>query len=150
MCVSADIRLLQEDVPMNPALIDTDILSMFLRGAPKVVGAFDRYLTEFGRINISIVTYYEILSGLKHRDARRQLDDFLQFSEENNILPLTENSCSISADIYAAGRRSGHPLDDIDILIAGIALANGLVLTTHNRRHFERISGLTIEDWNAD
>jgi tRNA(fMet)-specific endonuclease VapC len=42
---------------------------------------------------------------------------------------------------------SGEPLDDIDLLIAGTAIANGLVLVTHNRQHFDRISGLTVEDW---
>jgi len=135
---------------MNPALIDTDILSMFLRGTPKVVETFDQYVTEFERVNISIVSYYEILSGLKHRDAQRQLDGFLQLTRENNVLPLSERSCSISSDIYAAGRKTGYPLDDIDVLIAGIALANGLVLVTHNRRHFERVPKLVIEDWSGD
>ena len=39
-------------------------------------------------------------------------------------------------------------VDDIDLLIAGIALEHGLVMVTRNGRHFERIEGLTVEDWS--
>ena len=81
------------------------------------------------------LSFYEILSGLKHRDAYRQLETFYEFAESNSILPLTETSVSISSDIYAALRKSGNPLDDTDILIAGIALANDFILVTHNIDH---------------
>ena len=50
---------------MKPVLIDTDILSMFLRKHRKVVAKFEKYLREYDSINISIITYYEIVSGLK-------------------------------------------------------------------------------------
>lgn len=133
---------------MTPALVDTDILSFFLRGDPRVVAAFEEYVAEHQRINISIVTYYEVLSGLRHRDARRQASDFLALANENNVLMLTQRSCSAAADIYAQLRREGVPIDDIDILIAGIAVANGLVMATHNTDDFGRIPGLRVEDWS--
>ena len=66
------------------------------------------------------------------------------------ILPATENAMEIAADIYADLRKAGQLIDDIDIIIAGIAISNNLVLVTHNRSHFERIDGLKIEDWLAD
>jgi tRNA(fMet)-specific endonuclease VapC len=53
-----------------------------------------------------------------------------------------------SAEIYAELRKEGKPLDDIDLLIAGIAIANRLVLVTHNKGHFERIRRLEVEDWS--
>nr|VFJ75789.1 MAG: tRNA(fMet)-specific endonuclease VapC [Candidatus Kentron sp. FW] len=55
---------------------------------------------------------------------------------------------TISARIYAELRKAGKPLEDIDLLIAGVAVANNLVLITHNQSHFERIPGLEIEDWS--
>ena len=33
------------------------------------------------------------------------------------------------------------------VLIAGHALAAGLVLVTNNTREFSRVNGLVIEDW---
>jgi tRNA(fMet)-specific endonuclease VapC len=133
---------------VKPALIDTDILSLFFRGNPAVVAQFQAYLLEHERIQISIVTYYEILSGLKHRDARQQLTRFVAFAAQNTILPLTLESTQQSAELYATLRQQGTPVDDIDLLIADVAIANKLVLITHNQRHFSRIEALALEDWS--
>lgn len=133
---------------MKPVLVDTDILSLFFRGQPQVEARFATYTAVYPQINLSIITYYEILSGLKHRDAHRQMSVFLEFVTQNTIVPLTEHSVALSADMYAATRAKGTPVDDIDLLIAGIALVNSLVLVTHNRKHFEKIDGLEIEDWS--
>lgn len=133
---------------MNPALIDTNILSLFFRKNPNVIARFNAYLKKYDKLNISIITYYEIISGLKHRDAQKQLKSFLEFAEYNTVLPLTERSATISADIYANLRSKGMPIDDIDILIAGIAIANNLVVVTNNRKDFEKIQNLDIEDWS--
>ncbi|MBD2207577.1 type II toxin-antitoxin system VapC family toxin [Calothrix sp. FACHB-1219] len=133
---------------MKAALVDTNILSLFFRNQPLVVEKFNAYIQEYSKINISIITYYEIVSGLKHRDAQKQLKSFLEFASYNIILPLTTDSTTISGDIYASLRKKGTPVDDIDILIAGIAITNDLVLVTNNRRDFEKIEGLEIEDWS--
>lgn len=56
-------------------------------------------------------------------------------------------------DAQAAGRvrahlsRLGQAIGPFDVLIAGQALARGLVLVTHNKREFQRVPGLTLEDW---
>ena len=134
---------------MKPALIDTDILSLFFRGQPQVVAHFAAYTREYSKINFSIITYYEILSGLKHRDAQKQLAAFLNFFADNNLVLLTEQSVTLSAEIYATTRTKGTPIDDIDVLIAGVALAHEWTLVTHNQRHFGKIAGLTIEDWSV-
>jgi tRNA(fMet)-specific endonuclease VapC len=121
---------------------------MFFRNHPNVTAHFSSYLSQHKKINISMITYYEIISGLKHRDACKKTVSFLDFASKNRVLPLTEASVTISANIYAELRKDGKPLDDIDLLIAGVAVANNLVLVTHNRNHFERIRKLEIEDWS--
>lgn len=121
---------------------------MFLRGQPQVVARFQEYLAQHSRINFSIITYYEIVSGLKHRDAQKQLSSFLDFATHNTIVPLTRDSVDIAAEIYADLRSKGMPLDDIDILIGGTAITNNMTLVTHNRKHFDRIDGLEVVDWS--
>jgi len=133
---------------MKPALIDTNILSFFFRNHSLVVECFQTYLKEHDKINISIITYYEIVSGLKHRDAQKQLTSFQEFVSYNTVLPLTTSSAIISADIYANLRNKGTPIDDIDILIAGIAIANDLIIVTNNIRDFGKIENLEIQDWS--
>lgn len=39
-------------------------------------------------------------------------------------------------------------MDDIDIMIAGVAISNNLILVTNNLKHFQKIAGLEIEDWS--
>lgn len=38
-------------------------------------------------------------------------------------------------------------INDIDLLIAGIAIENEMTLVTNNENHFGRILGLQIENW---
>lgn len=76
---------------MKAALIDTNILSLFFRGHAQVMSRFEAYLGDHETIYFSIITYYEIISGLKHRDAKKKLDIFLDFTTHNTILPLTQD-----------------------------------------------------------
>lgn len=133
---------------MKEALIDTDILSFYFKGNKKIGKRVDKYLARFGYLNISIITYYEILSGLKYKDAKKQLGKFRLFVKENKVLPLSENSIEISSDLYSDLRRDGNPNDDIDLLIAGIALENKLIMVTNNKSHFDKIEGLTVNNWS--
>jgi len=133
---------------MKAALVDTDILSMFLKGNKQVKESFKTYLNSYNHINFSIITYYEILSGLKHKDAHKQISSFVEFAAINNILPLTIQSSENSAIIYADLRKKGTPVDDIDLLIAGIAIENNMMVITNNTSHFSRIEGLEVDNWS--
>jgi tRNA(fMet)-specific endonuclease VapC len=132
---------------MKLALIDTDILSQFLRGNPTVFQKFDTYINQFGQINISIITYYEILNGLLYKDAKKQRNSFLEFIELNNVIPLSVSSAKIASEIYAKLRKTGKEIGHTDTLIAGIAIANNMQLITNNTSHFSRIKNLKIDNW---
>lgn len=42
----------------------------------------------------------------------------------------------------------GARIEDMDLLLASIAIDNSLTLVTHNRRHLDRIPGLKLEVWD--
>ena len=130
---------------MTEVLVDTDILSFYFKGDSLVVRRFTEYLKEFDQISISIITYYEILGGLSFKYAEKQIRDFEVFVNNNNIIHLTEESAKISAGIYSDLRQRGITIGNTDILIAGIAIENGLSLVTNNEKHFEPIKGLILE-----
>lgn len=133
---------------MKPALVDTDILSEFLRGNSTVVGNVEKYLQTYEAINFSIITYYEILNGLLYKDARKQLKTFTDFADLNKVLPLTLSATRLAAEIYADLRKKGQPIGHTDSLIAGIALAHDLQLVTNNTEHFRRIKRLELVNWS--
>jgi tRNA(fMet)-specific endonuclease VapC len=129
------------------ALLDTDILSMFFRGHSSVVSRMEEYTKDHDKVYLSIITYYKILSGLRHIEATRQIEQFLEFCLFNEVVPITLESASIASTHYAYLRKLGTPLDDMDLLIAGIAIVNNMTLVTHNMKHFSRIPGLKLQDW---
>ncbi len=132
---------------MKPSLLDTDILSEFLRGNKQVISKVDEHLKEYGFISLSIITYYEILNGLLYKDAKKQLSRFEDFVGLNKVTPLTMRTVKISASIQADLRKKGTEIGHTDTLIAGIAIANGMQLITNNTEHFSRIKGLDISNW---
>ncbi|SEJ50440.1 tRNA(fMet)-specific endonuclease VapC [Cyclobacterium xiamenense] len=125
-----------------------NIVSYFLKGNDNVNLMFQQYLRQFENIHISIITYYEIVSGLTFKDAKKQLLIFEHFCSTTTLLYLTKDSIRRSAAIYSKQRAKGETIDDIDILIAGIAISNNLCLVTNNVRHFGKIEGLVVENWN--
>jgi tRNA(fMet)-specific endonuclease VapC len=133
---------------IKPTLIDTDIVSYFLKGNDKVFVKFQEYLKHYDTINISIITYYEVISGLTFRGSFKQLNDFESFCSSATIIDITKESVKKSSEIYSIQRQKGEAIDDIDILIAGIAISNDMILVTNNIKHFGKIEGLIIENWN--
>jgi tRNA(fMet)-specific endonuclease VapC len=133
---------------MKPAIIDTDTLSYFFRNNPEVVEKLDKYLKEYGFVSISVVTYYEVLNGLYFKDAKSQLKKFEEFVALSEVLPLTENIAKRCAQIYAELRKQGKTMGHNDMLIAGTAIENNMMLVTNNTKHFKDIPGLEIDNWS--
>jgi tRNA(fMet)-specific endonuclease VapC len=63
------------------------------------------------------------------------------------ILPYDERAARRFGRVKADLERAGMRLSDLDLQIASIALQHDVPLVTHNRRHFERLPDLVIEDW---
>ena len=60
------------------------------------------------------------------------------------VIQLDETICRIFAGERSRLRASGALIGDLDILIGSTALRHDLTLLTNNRRHFERLQGLSI------
>jgi tRNA(fMet)-specific endonuclease VapC len=134
---------------MKRSLLDTDMLSFYLKGNPRVKEKCTQYLNQFGRLDYSTITYYEIRRGLLHAGASIRAQSFERLADASQIWPLDRTASMRAAEICADLWGKGTPLEDADILIAAIALSNDLVLVTNNQRHFERIPGLSSENWTA-
>ena len=134
----------------SPAVLDSDTLSEIIKGRdPSVQRNAHAYLDLHNRFQFSIVTRYEILRGLRAKDAFRQADLFDVSCRMSNVLPLTDDVVVRAAEIYAHLKKVGRLIEDADILIAATALVRGLPLVTGNLEHFSRIPDLRLETWHS-
>ena len=129
---------------MRKYLLDTNIISYYLKGIENLK---EKITSNIDSLSISIISYYEIISGLQSIDANKRINEFEKFCKLIDIINLDKASILTSCKIYAFLEKSGQLIDDIDILIAGIALSNNLVMVTDNAEHFGRIQGLKVENW---
>ena len=65
-------------------------------------------------------------------------------------MPFDDQSAVIYGQIRAQLAAPGTPIDPNDLLIASIALADNLIIVTHNTREFSRVEGLRLEDWDIE
>lgn len=129
---------------MSKYLLDTNIVSFYLKGDESLK---EKVLNNIDSIVISIISYYEIVSGLQSINANKRIAEFEKFCELVDIVNLDKSSIIASCRIYSTLKRSGNLIDDIDILIAGIAVSNHLVMVTDNTQYFNRIDDLKVENW---
>ena len=132
---------------MPEALLDTDTLSLYRRSHPQVTAHAAAYMRQHGQLMFSEITRYEVLRGLTAAHATRQLAAFEQLCRLHRILPFDEVAARRSAEIWAELRAKGQPIGEGDTMIAGVALAHGLSVVTHNVAHFSRVPGLMVLDW---
>ena len=128
-------------------LLDTDTLSHLIREDWRV----DLRLTLVGpsAVCISTVTVHEIEFGRRlhpEKISRRnaQIDKWLNKLE---TLWFDLDDARATGEIRAKLKRAGTPIGDFDSMIAGVALAKGLILVTSNTREFSRVDDLQLEDW---
>ena len=134
---------------MTTYLLDTDIAIELLRGRNAHVA---EQLASRNRnaIFLSTVTVAELIFGaLRSRKSRESIVICRQFCSAFQLVELDQNAGERSGVIRADLEGRGERIGAYDLLIAGIALARGHVLATHNVREFGRIAGLQIEDWAA-
>ena len=132
---------------MNKALLDTNIVSAFIRGQEEALSYARNYLQFHERFTISTLTYYEIMRGIKAISSRKKDKIFRSFMAECELIDFDRRIADRAAEIYTTLRRKGMLVEDADILIAATALEHCLNMVTGNTRHFKRIDGLTLENW---
>ena len=128
-------------------LLDTCTVSDFVKGQPNVLARIKAISPAL--IAVSALTRMEVEYGLAlNADRARKLAPVLQaFFSTISTLPFEVADALSAAAIRAALKTKGQPIGAYDVLIAGTALARGLVVVTSNVGEFQRIGGLQVEDW---
>ena len=130
-------------------LLDTNIVSELVKRIPDA-----RVLARVNHeppanLFLSAVSIFELRFGA----ARAARPAALWARIERDIvgrfqtLPFTVQDAMAAADVMAPLVASGQNLSLQDIWLAGVATNRGLNLVTRNRRDFDRITGLRVENW---
>ena len=101
----------------------------------------------FDKLTINIISYYEILRGLKDLGNQKKIKSFEDFIQENELILIRKETVEKAAEIYAYLKKDGNLIEDADILMAAIAIVEDLTLVTNNTVHFQRVKGLSIDNW---
>ena len=124
-------------------LVDTDWVIDYQHENPRTVSMLNAFLPQ--GVGLSIVTLAELYEGhLNSRDPQAQERALLTFLAGVRVVPLDDAVCRLFARERRRLRAEGNLIGDLDILIGCTALRHGLTLLSNNRRHFERLEGLSI------
>lgn len=133
-------------------LLDTNVaISALNETDPVLAGRLDTELALGSTLLISTIVLFELRYGVSNssRQARNEavLAHFLAMPFV--IAHFEPEDAQHAADIRAYLRRIARPIGPYDLLIAGQARRRGAVLVTANRREFERVPGLMVQDWQV-
>lgn len=128
-------------------LIDTDILSYYLRGKYNLVDVFGN--KGFQNIRTSRVTIAELeVLAYKNPKSKVNLSSIQLLSQVVRILEVDRETWRIFSMTKAEISSKGVTRGDIDILIASTAKQYKMILVTNNTKHYD---GLVVaENWLED
>ena len=131
-------------------LLDTDILSNLLKRTPSTVLIARLASMAVEEQFTSSITLGELVYGAYRVPSRTPyLLERLEKTVPLNlpVLPFDSAAARKYGELRAELEGQGMLLGDADLRIGAIALARGLAVVTGNVKHFERIPGLSVQNW---
>jgi tRNA(fMet)-specific endonuclease VapC len=128
-------------------MLDTDICIHIARHqSPTVKARFERLRP--GQVVMSAITYGELYYGASKSNQRdNALARLTELVQDVPVEYLDSRAAEAYGDIRATLERRGRVIGNNDLWIGAHAMALGVTLATNNQREFERIAGLSVENW---
>ena len=127
-------------------LLDTNTIIYFFKDMGNV--SKNLFLQSPKSIVVPSIVIYELEVGIrKSNNPDKRVGQLYELLQQVNILDFTQNEAKESAKIRADLEKAGTPIGPMDLLIAGCAKANNLILITRNLKEFERVANLKLENW---
>ncbi len=129
-------------------LLDTNTCIQHLRYGPASPVTKRIAAANPGDLAVCSVVVSELLYGARRsKDVVKSLAEVRKFCRQFPSLPVDDAAAEEAGEIRADLAAKGTPIGPNDLLIAAVAVANGLTLVTHNTAEFSRVVGLKLEDW---
>jgi len=128
-------------------MLDTNICIYIIKNRPKSVKERFREF-EIGELCISTITVSELMYGaFKSEHTEKNLKAIESFLMPFEIVDYDFTASVEYGKIRAYLEKKGKVIGNMDMQIAGHALALDLVLVTNNTKEFERVEGLRLDNW---
>ncbi len=125
-------------------ILDTDTISYYLRGDKNVR---KKFLAHYYELASTTINYSELIFGLKRRDNKNLLPKVELIFDNIKLYDFDKNAARVFGVLKALLGKNGTTVADMDLMIASIAIANDEILISNNLKHFNKIEGLSVENW---
>ena len=128
-------------------MLDSDICVYIIKQSPKEV-LNNLHAKKADGVCISSITLAELEYGA-HKSAYPEKNTLAlhKILAILTVLPFDDVAACEYGKIRADLERKGTPIGSLDTQIAAHAKALDITLVTNNTREFNRVEGLTIENW---
>jgi tRNA(fMet)-specific endonuclease VapC len=128
-------------------LLDTNICIYIRRERPQAVMERFKVLPP-GSTAISVITYGELAYGVrKSPDPHRAMMILKDLTALIPVLPMANDVAETYGAIRSNLAARGELIGNNDLWIAAHAKNLEVILVTNNEKEFQRVSGLTVENW---
>ncbi|MEM2914835.1 MAG: PIN domain-containing protein [Candidatus Bathyarchaeia archaeon] len=104
-------------------VLDTSFIIDLHRGSDSVRSMLEEIRGK--SIAVTIISFFEIFSGLRHRRAKDEERYFRRFFSTVRLLNLDRPGAEEASRIMGELMRIGSQVNVLDVIIAGVAVANG-------------------------
>ena len=133
---------------MKSYLLDTNIVSHFLRGDTSVITKLTA--RPIGSVYISVITKAELLYGVAKRNNSPKLHQLVQgFLSHVETLPWSIDVAKAYAELRVMSEAQGVTIASMDLMIAAHAVSLNKILVSRDKA-FQLIpanTGLRVEIW---
>jgi tRNA(fMet)-specific endonuclease VapC len=127
-------------------MLDSDICIYVMKN--RGTALWRRFDEADGRLSISSIAYGELRAGVEKSQRRADNTSVLEtFIARIEIISFDATASQHYGDVRAKLEGAGTPIGPMDMLIGAHARSLGMTLVTNNRREFDRIADLKVENW---
>ena len=130
--------------------LDTNVLIAFQKRDLVVRTRYAQAVSAGEQIAIPSFIRYEARKELQDPLYERRLQFLDALLDLHPTLELDARTADTAVALMERLQQDGRVIADADILIVATALRYGAALVTNNTRHFKRISGLNLMDWQQE
>jgi len=137
----------EEKRDTNTIVLDTSAIIDFLRKGETTRRIIERGKKQGHAVGITSISVFELLSPIFHRRLFKREKAVRALSRESLFLALDAAATEEASKIMGSLLRIGKPINALDVLISGIAVANGadeIVTSDKDFQTIEKVANISV------